>query len=117
MYDCQNQYLILCFRGPGKAVRGKAALNATRIYAPLSGTVMSVDAQLGDAVSTSVIMVVADLNKLYLKTYVDESDYGMFKIGLHVLAALYHQFIRRDNLLARMWYGKEGPATNTKISR
>jgi cytochrome b561 len=27
-------------------------------------------------------------------------------ILLHILAALYHQFIRRDNLLARMWYGK-----------
>ncbi len=25
---------------------------------------------------------------------------------LHIGAALYHQFIRRDNLLARMWYGK-----------
>ena len=28
-----------------------------------------------------------------------------FLVGLHILAALYHQFIRRDNLLARMWYG------------
>ncbi len=27
-------------------------------------------------------------------------------ILLHVLAALYHQFVRKDNLLARMWYGK-----------
>ncbi len=27
-------------------------------------------------------------------------------ILLHILAALYHQFVRRDNLLARMWYGK-----------
>jgi cytochrome b561 len=27
-------------------------------------------------------------------------------IFLHILAALYHQFIRKDNLLARMWYGK-----------
>ena len=27
-------------------------------------------------------------------------------IGLHVAAALYHQFIRRDGLLGRMWYGK-----------
>ena len=26
-------------------------------------------------------------------------------VGIHILAALYHQFIRRDNLLARMWYG------------
>ena len=26
-------------------------------------------------------------------------------LGIHILAAIYHQFIRRDNLLARMWYG------------
>ena len=26
-------------------------------------------------------------------------------LGIHILAALYHQFIRRDNLFARMWYG------------
>ena len=26
-------------------------------------------------------------------------------VSLHILAALYHQFIRGDNLLARMWYG------------
>jgi len=25
---------------------------------------------------------------------------------LHVGAALYHQFVRKDNLLARMWFGK-----------
>jgi len=58
-----------------------AGLKATQIYAPLSGTVMSVDAQLGDTVSASVIMVVGDLSKLCLKTYVDESDYSMFKAG------------------------------------
>ncbi|HXF84860.1 MAG TPA: cytochrome b/b6 domain-containing protein [Anaerolineales bacterium] len=27
-------------------------------------------------------------------------------IVLHIGAALYHQFIRKDNLLARMWFGK-----------
>ncbi len=27
-------------------------------------------------------------------------------IALHVAAAVYHQFIRRDHLLGRMWYGK-----------
>jgi cytochrome b561 len=26
-------------------------------------------------------------------------------VVIHILAALYHQFIRGDNLLARMWYG------------
>ena len=24
----------------------------------------------------------------------------------HVLAALYHQFVRKDNLLSRMWFGQ-----------
>jgi cytochrome b561 len=28
-------------------------------------------------------------------------------VALHVGAALFHQFIRRDNLLSRMWFGKE----------
>ena len=27
-------------------------------------------------------------------------------VALHIGAALYHQFIRKDNLLSRMWYGK-----------
>ena len=26
--------------------------------------------------------------------------------SLHVLAALYHQFVRRDKLLSRMWFGR-----------
>jgi cytochrome b561 len=26
---------------------------------------------------------------------------------LHVGAALYHQFFLKDNLLGRMWYGKQ----------
>ena len=28
-------------------------------------------------------------------------------IGVHVAAALYHQFLRRDHLLGRMWYGAQ----------
>lgn len=27
-------------------------------------------------------------------------------VTLHVLAALYHQFVRRDKLLSRMWFGR-----------
>ncbi len=27
-------------------------------------------------------------------------------IGLHIVAALYHQFVQKDHLLARMWFGK-----------
>lgn len=34
--------------------------------------------------------------------------------ALHVLAALYHQFVRRDNLLSRMWFGRARAATATR---
>ncbi|MFK7793215.1 MAG: cytochrome b [Devosiaceae bacterium] len=30
----------------------------------------------------------------------------MLLIGAHIAAALYHQFARKDGLLARMWFGK-----------
>jgi cytochrome b561 len=29
----------------------------------------------------------------------------MLTIGLHAAAALYHQFVKRDGLLTRMWWG------------
>ncbi len=32
-------------------------------------------------------------------------------IGLHIAAALYHQFLRGDNLLARMSFGRRKPPT------
>lgn len=33
----------------------------------------------------------------------------MLAIGLHIAAALYHQFVRRDGLLARMGFGARSP--------
>jgi cytochrome b561 len=33
---------------------------------------------------------------------------------LHVLAALYHQFVRKDNLLSRMWFGRERAEMGTR---
>ena len=59
----------------------KAALDATQIYAPVDGTIMSVSAQLGDNVSSSAIIVMGDLSKLYVQTYMDESDYQAFQVG------------------------------------
>ena len=59
----------------------KAALDATQIYAPVDGTIMSVSAQLGDNVSSSAILVMGDLSKLYVQTYMDESDYQAFQVG------------------------------------
>ena len=59
----------------------KAALDATQIYAPVGGTIMSVSANLGDNVSSSAIMVEGDLSQLFVQTYMDESDYAMFQVG------------------------------------
>jgi multidrug efflux pump subunit AcrA (membrane-fusion protein) len=42
---------------------------------------MSVSAQLGDTVSGSAIITLADVSHLYLQTYVDEADYALFKVG------------------------------------
>lgn len=44
--------------------------------------------------------------------YLPRQGHGLFSwlllllVLLHIGAALYHQFIRKDNLLARMWFGK-----------
>jgi RND family efflux transporter MFP subunit len=59
----------------------RATLDGTQIYAPMSGTVTSVSAQVGDNVSSSAIMVLGDLSRLYLQTYVKEADYQMFQVG------------------------------------
>ena len=59
----------------------EANLQETQLISPISGTVMSVSNKVGDAVGTSSIITVADLNTLYVQTYVDESDYSQFKVG------------------------------------
>jgi RND family efflux transporter MFP subunit len=59
----------------------KATLDATQIYAPVDGTIMSIGAKLGDNISSSAIIVMGDLSKLYVQTYMDESDYQMFQVG------------------------------------
>jgi HlyD family secretion protein len=73
----------------------KDNLEATQLYAPFSGTIVSVSAQLGpissvatpvgstasNPVRSTAVMSIADLSQLYVKTYVDESDYALFKVG------------------------------------
>jgi multidrug efflux pump subunit AcrA (membrane-fusion protein) len=75
-------------------------LKATQLFAPFSGTVVAVGAGLGGQVGGSftaptpvggisistpipktAVVTIADLSTLYLETYVDESDYALFKIG------------------------------------
>jgi cytochrome b561 len=45
-------------------------------------------------------------------TFVAHGYVALLLVGfviLHVLAALYHQFFRKDRLFGRMWFGRRGP--------
>ncbi len=69
----------------------------------VTGLGLSIRYNLPSAVFEGIAPIPADLNPglhglLFLL-------FVLF-ILLHIGAALYHQFILRDNLLARMWYGK-----------
>ncbi|MCL4529378.1 MAG: efflux RND transporter periplasmic adaptor subunit [Chloroflexi bacterium] len=56
-------------------------VGSAQIVAPFDGVVTAVNAQIGDTVGNSTIITIADESKLYLQTYVDESDYALFKVG------------------------------------
>ncbi len=46
------------------------------------------------------------LSFILLPLHLDIAVLLLVLIGFHILAALYHQFIRKDHLIGRMWYGK-----------
>ena len=79
------------------------ALYLFAFFMPLSGLALSARYGLPPIVFEGQGSMPADLNPAL---------HGLFfflfalLILLHIGAALYHQFIRKDNLLARMWYGK-----------
>lgn len=62
-------------------ISAQNALADTQLYAPFSGVVTTVSAKLGDSVGSSAIITVADTSTLYIQTYIDETDYAMFKVG------------------------------------
>jgi HlyD family secretion protein len=56
------------------------ALESTKIYAPISGTVTSLNGAVGDTVGTSALLTVQDLSQPYrLTVYLDESDWDQIK--------------------------------------
>ena len=56
-------------------------LNGTRLIAPISGTVMSLDFVIGDSVGTTAIVTIADLSQPYLEVFLDETDWGSIVVG------------------------------------
>ena len=63
----------------------KEELEGAAIVSPISGTVMSIDIRMGDAVNSGVtVITVADLDQPYLEIYLDESDWANIQVGYEV---------------------------------
>jgi RND family efflux transporter MFP subunit len=57
------------------------SLNGTRLFAPISGTIMSLDIVVGDTAGTGEVVTIADLSQRYLEVYLDETDWGNIAVG------------------------------------
>jgi HlyD family secretion protein len=60
----------------------EAALDATELIAPISGTVTSLDLSVGEQVDTSSVITISQLSQPYIvDAYLDEADWGTAKVG------------------------------------
>ena len=66
----------------------EANLNYTRIFAPMTGTVVTVEARRGQtlnaAQTTPTILTIADLTEMTVQAQVSEADIGRLEIGMPV---------------------------------
>jgi len=75
-----------------QVVYAQAQMDKTFIRSPISGTVLQMAAQQGETLaaglSSPTLIVVADLNRLQVDAYVDETDIGKVRIGQSVTVAV-----------------------------
>jgi len=62
----------------------QADLEATQLKTPISGTVTSLGFSIGDKVSTTEVITIADLSTPYLEIFLDETDWGKIAVGYPV---------------------------------
>ncbi len=79
--DASSGALVQLQQAERDLQEAQATLEGTRIFSPISGTVMEVNATVGDTIDTSTAIVVADLTQLDLEIYLDESDWDNVAIG------------------------------------
>jgi RND family efflux transporter MFP subunit len=56
-------------------------LNATKLYASISGTVMAISNKLGETVGSGTFITIADLSQSELQIYMDQNDWSNIKLG------------------------------------
>lgn len=81
----------------------EANLNYARIYAPISGAVVSVTARQGQTLnanqSAPIILRVADLSTMTVQTQVSEADVGKLRVGMPV-------YFTTLGSQGQRWYGR-----------
>lgn len=75
-----------------QVVYAQAQVDKTYIRSPISGTVLQLASQQGETLAAGLasptLIVVADLNRLQVDAYVDETDIGKVKLGQSVTATI-----------------------------
>lgn len=89
MAQARAQSLTAQIQGAASRLKGsEAKLGHTRIYAPMSGTVVTLDAREGQtlnaAYQTPVVMRIADLSRMTVWAEVSEADIGRVKKDMPV---------------------------------
>jgi HlyD family secretion protein len=59
----------------------QANLDATKLYSPISGTVIAINNVVGDSVGSASLMTIADLSQAELNIYMDALDFSNLKVG------------------------------------
>ena len=96
------------------ALRGdEANLSYTKIYAPMSGTVVSQAAKEGQTLNANqqapIVVRIADLSTMTVQSQVSEADISRLKVGMNVY------FTTLGNQ-AKRWYGKLRQIEPTPVS-
>jgi RND family efflux transporter MFP subunit len=89
--DASSDALIELQQAERDLQNAQAALDGTKIFAPISGTILSVDTSTGNTIDTDTdededtgtktIIVMADLSQPVLEIYLDETDWELVAVG------------------------------------
>ena len=79
--DASSDALVQLQQAKLDLQEAQAVLEGTKISSPISGTVLEVNATVGDTIDTSTAIVVADLSQLDVEIYLDESDWDKVALG------------------------------------
>lgn len=84
--DMSSDALVALQQAKRDLQDAQTVLEDTKIVAPITGTILSVDASVGSTVDTGTVISMADLSQLELDFYLDETDWNLVAVGDQVEA-------------------------------